>query len=78
MTAAQMFELIGPRQATAPIAFQCGAPWTAHATDAELVELGRLQGRIQRRELAIKEMRAQRHKVMMRCVRRMRRERGVE
>lgn len=78
MEAEQLFEMLGPRPSAAPVAFQCGAPWTAYASDAELKRLGLVQGRIERREEALRQLRKERTLIMMRCVRRMRRERGVE
>ena len=78
MVVQRMLEMVGPRQTQKPSAFQCGAPWTAMASDSELKRLGTLQGRIERREAALRQLRKERTKIMMRCVRRMRRERGVE
>lgn len=69
---------LGPRPRVAPVAFQCGAPWTAHASEDELRRLGCLEGRIVRRQQALSDLRAERTKIMMRCVRRMRRKRVVE
>ncbi len=56
--------------------FQCGAPWTGHADEAELHRLARLQGRIARREEALRELKAERALIMNRCIRRMRRKDG--
>lgn len=78
MEAERLFALIGPRPTPKPTVFQCGAPWTGHASDAELIRLGLVQTRIERRERALKELRAERTKIMMRCVRRMRRDRGLD
>jgi len=78
MEAERLFEIIGPRPKTAPAVFQCGAPWTAYATDSELKRLGVVQARIERRKRALEALRKERTKVMMRCVRRMRRERVAE
>ena len=36
LTVEQMFALVGPRKFTVIEPFQCGAPWTGHATDDEL------------------------------------------
>lgn len=76
--AQRLFEIIGPRDPDQPSVFQCGAPWTKHAEDLELIRLGKLQSRIERREQALRELRAERTKIMMRCIRRMRRKSGVE
>lgn len=78
MIAQRLYEIIGPRLPSIPQVFDCGAPWTAHATDAELRRLGKVQGRIVRRQQAIRELRAERTRIMMRCIRRMRRKKGVE
>lgn len=78
MEAERLFEIIGPRSKSTPAVFQCGAPWTRFASDAELKRLGVLEGRLTRLDRRAKEIRKERTKVMMRCVRRMRRERGVE
>jgi hypothetical protein len=69
---------LGPRPPVKPAIFQSGAPWTAYASNDELRRLGCLEGRITRRQQAINDLRAERTKIMMRCVRRMRREQGVE
>lgn len=76
--ALRLFELIGPRTDTAIEPFECGAPWTAHATEEELKRLGTLQARIIRREQAIKELKAERKLIMNRNIRRMRREQGKD
>lgn len=67
---------VGPKEKRAPVLFGCGAPWTAFAKKVELLRLARLQARIEMREQAIAELRAERTKIMMRCVRRMRRSEG--
>lgn len=63
---------------TPPDPFQCGAPWTGHATDQELARLSKLQVRLDRRAAAIREMTAERRRIMNRCIRRMRRAEGKE
>lgn len=78
MIAQRLYEIIGPRLPSIPPVFDCGAPWTAHATDDELRRLGKVQGRIARREEAIRELRRERKTIMMRCIRRMRRKKEVE
>jgi hypothetical protein len=76
LTARQWFEILGPRTETAFMPFQCGAPWTGHATDDELLPLAKLQRRIELRERALAGMRAERALIMNRCIRRMRRKNG--
>lgn len=76
MDAQKLFELIGPRQDEPVEPFERGAPWTAHADDDELKRLGVLQGRITRRERALRELKAERTRIMNRCIRRMRRKDG--
>lgn len=76
--AKQIVKHLGLRPKPETHVFQCGAPWTAYAEDDELRELGRVEGRIQRKERALKELRRERTRVMMRCVRRMRRAEGKE
>ena len=74
--AARLFELIGPRTPTEVEPFQCGAPWTGHASQAELARLCTLQVRIELRQRAIAELIAERRLIMNRCIRRMRRNEG--
>lgn len=76
MEAQRLFEIIGPRAETALQPFQCGAPWTGHANDKELRRLAKLQKRIDLRERALRELMAERRKIMNRCIRRMRRGEG--
>lgn len=78
LTIEQMFALVGPRKFTVIEPFQCGAPWTGYATDDELRQLAVDQGRIERAERRVKEMKARRNKTMNRCIRRMRREQGKD
>jgi hypothetical protein len=78
LTAKDWFKVIGPRIADAIKPFQCGAPWTAFAKDCELRRLARLQARIDRKQRALSELKADRRQIMVRCVRRMRRERGLQ
>ena len=78
LTARDWFKVIGPRVADAIKPFQCGAPWTAFAKDCELRRLARLQARIERKQTALSELKADRRHIMVRCVRRMRRERGLQ
>lgn len=77
MALEELLKTIGPKRKLKPSVFQCGAPWTAHATDAELISLGILQGQIERTESRLKELRAKRTTFMMRCIRRMRRALGM-
>lgn len=74
--AKHLFEAIGPRCDTAIPPFECGAPWTGYATDADLKRLGKLQARIIRRERALKELRAERKRIMEKNIKRMRRANG--
>lgn len=76
--ASRFFEVIGPRTDTAIEPFECGAPWTGHATEAELKRLGTLQGRIDRIEHRLKALKAERKLIMNRNIRRMRRATGKE
>jgi hypothetical protein len=78
LTARDWFKVIGPRVGDAIKPFQCGAPWTAFAQDCELRRLARLQARIDRKQRALAELKANRRQIMVRCVRRMRRERGLQ
>lgn len=77
MTARQWLKIIGPRADEELQPFQCGAPWTAFANDIELRRLARLQARIKRRERALAEMKSERGTIMARCIRRMRRSKGM-
>jgi len=72
--ATRLYRLIGPRPVVAIVPFECGAPWTGYATDAELLRLGKIQARINRREQSLKEMKAERTLIMNRCIRRNRRQ----
>lgn len=74
--AERLFTLIGPAQLLEIQPFQCGAPWTAHASDAELRELALNEFRIALKERALADMKAKRRKIMNRCIRRMRRKSG--
>ena len=76
--AMRLFEVIGPRTDTAIEPFECGAPWTAHASEADLKRLGKLQGRINRRAQSDKEDKAERKRIMNKNIKRMRRATGKE
>ena len=76
--AERWLKLIGPREPEARQPFQCGAPWTGHATEEELRRLARLQVRIEIRQRAVAEMIAERRRIMNRCIRRMRRSDGKD
>lgn len=78
MTAERVLEILGPKPETAIELFECGAPWTAYADDVELKRLGKVHRRIVMRELALAELRAERTKIMRRCIRRMRRAEGKD
>jgi len=58
--------------------FGIEAPWLRFADDAELVRLSKLQVRIDRKEQALKDLRAERKTIMNRCIRRMRRAAGKD
>jgi len=58
--------------------FGIDAPWLHFARLLELTRLATLHVRIQRRQRAIDEMIKERRKIMMRCIRRMRRAGGRE
>lgn len=77
-TAREWFKAIGPRVSEAIKPFQCGAPWTAFANDIELRRLARIQARIERKKIGMAELTAERGQIMRRCVRRMRRHRGLD
>lgn len=76
-TAMDWFKAIGPKVNELVKPFQCGAAWTAFASDIELRRLAKLQARIERKQKALSELKADRRQIMVRCVRRMRRERGL-
>lgn len=76
--ALRLVELIGPRTDLEIEPFECGAPWTAFATEEELMRLGTLQARITRRERTLSELKAERKRIMNRNIRRMRRADGKE
>jgi hypothetical protein len=71
-----LYKVIGPRTATAIEPFECGAPWTAHASETDLKRLGKLQGRINRRAQSDKEDKAERKRIMDKNIKRMRRANG--
>lgn len=71
-----LFEFFGPAQLLEIQPFHCGAPWTAHANDAELRELALNEFRIAVKTRALKDMKAKRRQIMNRCIRRMRRADG--
>ena len=76
--AERLFALIGPKMPDEPVVFDCGADWTLAANDDELVYVAKIAGRIQRREAAIKEMRRNIKRVRDRCIRRRRRQKGLD
>jgi hypothetical protein len=73
-----LFELIGKRKADTALPFKCGAPWTGHASEVELKRLAKLHGRITRRKQSLKELEAERKRIMNRCIKRMRRANGKD
>jgi len=74
--ALRLFDLLGPRRTETAAPFECGAPWTGHADEAELRRLVKLQRRIELRERALHDLKTERRKIMSRCIRRMRRASG--
>lgn len=56
--------------------FGLRAAWLRFAEKRELVRLVKLHVRIERKEQALKDLRAERTKIMSRCIRRMRRASG--
>jgi hypothetical protein len=56
--------------------FGLGATWMHFANEIELRRLAKLHLRIERKKAALAELSGQRHTIMRRCIRRMRRARG--
>ncbi len=56
--------------------FALGAPWTGHANPEELTRLAKLHHRITRKQKSLSELKAERTRIMNRCIRRMRRNDG--
>lgn len=78
MEAERLHALLGPRRPDPIPAVDSGAPWTAYATPKELKRVATLDAwlfRIKSREGII---RAMRRAIMMRCIRRMRRDLGKD
>jgi hypothetical protein len=59
-----------------PKLFGLKAAWLKFADGRELKRLAKLHVRIERREQALADLRAERTKIMNRCIRRMRRKAG--
>jgi hypothetical protein len=76
--ARRWFDIIGPRSRPDPVAKDAGARWTGEASDAELREIARIDRRSELRRKGLAEDAAQRRKIMMRCIRRLRRKEGKE
>ncbi|MGH1414854.1 MAG: hypothetical protein ACRBB0_15305 [Pelagimonas sp.] len=57
--------------------FECGAPWTGWADDADLIAAAKIERRIALRNREIKQLRKTRQKIMMKSIRRMRRAKGL-
>ena len=73
--AQRLYELIGPKQKDAPLVFECGADWTNAASEDELREVAKLTAWIDRRERAVRELRARRKVIRDRCIKRRQRAR---
>ena len=78
ITAMDWFRAIGPRVSKVVKPFQGGALWTAYADDAQLRRLARLQARIERKQTTLSELKQERRSIMQCCVKRMRRDRGLD
>lgn len=83
----QLFDNISARSATpSPMmghnnppperVFGLRAAWLRYAENREIVQLAKLHVRIERKEQALKDLRAERTTIMNRCIRRMRRASG--
>lgn len=59
-----------------PEPFGLRAAWLRFANEMELRRLAKLHTRIERRKRALRDLEGERRKIMMRCVRRMRRADG--
>lgn len=77
-TAFRIRQELGKAPSTKIKPFGCGAPWTNHATNAELRQLAINELRIARKKAALKALTANRYTIMRRCIRRMRRAIGKE
>ncbi len=73
----ELYKLVGPKITPVVAAFQCNAAWVHHAEMSELRRLAVLQGRIIRAQLRLDDLRAERTKIMSRCIKRMRRLLGL-
>lgn len=58
--------------------FGINAPWFKHAEPKEVERLAKLHVRIERKRALLKEVTEERKRIMMRCIRRMRRSEGKE
>lgn len=75
LEAERLYRLVGPKPKEVPYAFECGADWTNAATENELREVAKLTGWIERRERAMRELRARRKVIRDRCIKRRQRAR---
>lgn len=73
---AKMAELVGKRVDQPIIRFRTTAAWFKFATAAELKLLDIFQGRIERAEGRLRDLRAKRTRIMNRCIKEMRRREG--
>jgi hypothetical protein len=67
---------MGHNYPSRPKLFGLKAAWLRFADGQELKRLAKLHVRIERREQALADLRAERTKIMNRCIRRMRRKAG--
>jgi hypothetical protein len=67
---------MGHNRPPKPKLFGLKAAWLKYASGRELKRLAKLHVRIERREQALVDLRAERSKIMNRCIRRMRRKAG--
>ncbi len=75
VNARKVLELLEPKE---ELQLQnCGAPWTAHVDDADLVSVAKYDRRIALRMREVEKLREGRRKIMMKGVRRMRRAKGL-
>lgn len=58
--------------------FGIDAPWLRHADGAELAQLAKLHGRIERKKRNLSDTISERTRIMNRCIRRMRRAAGKD
>ena len=77
-TAREIYRILGPAIKKTLTPYKLGAPWTYYASNDQLLRAAKLTERIERYEALARDARKERRRIMQTCVRRMRRERGVE